>query len=256
MPEMPCACCGKSFVPAIKEAPRCHRLLCGDATQAADVTRVLGGAKPALMVTDPPYGVDYDPAWRARAGINQSDGKMGPVLNDDRHDWSQAYALAGADVLYVWHGGVHAGKVQESLERCGFQIVSQIIWSKDHFALSRGDYHWQHEPCWYAVRQGTSHNWQGARDQATVWEIARAEDAGHGHSTQKPLECMARPIRNSSQAGDVVYDPFLGSDTTLVACERLGRVGEAVELSPAYVAVALQRLTDMGLEPYLASQGD
>ncbi|XWQ69161.1 DNA methyltransferase [Sinorhizobium meliloti] len=107
--------------------------------------------------------------------------------------------------------------MQASLEACGFQIRSQIIWAKDRFALSRGDYHWQHEPCWYAVRQ--KGNWCGDRSQSTLWTIPSRDDSGHGHSTQKPVEAMRRPMQNNSSAGQAVYDPFVGSGTTLIAAE-------------------------------------
>jgi len=144
------------------------------------------------MVTDPPYGVDYDPEWRAEAGVNKNRLKMGEVSNDHRADWREAWELFKGPVAYVWHAGRYASTVQSSLEAVGFEIRSQIIWSKDRFALSRGHYHWRHEPCWYAVR-GSAH-WMGDRSQNTPWNIKSREDSGHGHSTQKPVECMRRPI--------------------------------------------------------------
>lgn len=124
-----------------------HRILCGDACNAQDVERLLSGVKPNLMVTDPPYGVDYDPHWRAEAGVNNNRKKMGEVVNDERADWRQAYDLFPGAVAYVWHAGKYASEVQRSLEASGFEMRAQIIWAKDRFALSRGDYHWQHEPC-------------------------------------------------------------------------------------------------------------
>src|SRR5262249_37864416 len=147
-----------------------HRLLCGDATAAADVARVLDGAEPRLLVTDPPYGVSYDPAWRHRCYPGQRTA-IGAVTHDDEADWAAAFALFRGDVAYVWHAGIHAGTVAASLHRTGFAIRSQIIWAKQHFVLSRGDYHWQHEPCWYAVRRGASAHWQGDRTQGTVWSV-------------------------------------------------------------------------------------
>lgn len=123
-----------------------HRLLCGDSTVVTDVDRVLGAVKPLLMVTDPPYGVDYDPGWRNETGAAKTK-RTGKVLNDDRADWRDAWALFPGDVAYVWHGALHAATVAESLQDCGFTIRSQIIWAKERLVLSRGDYHWQHEPC-------------------------------------------------------------------------------------------------------------
>jgi hypothetical protein len=123
-----------------------HRLVCGDSTDPETVARALGGARPHLMVTDPPYGVEYDPAWRGETK------RTGRVLNDDRADWRAAWALFPGEVAYVWHGALHAAIVAESLAACGFAIRSQIIWAKDRLVMGRGHYHWQHEPCWYAVK--------------------------------------------------------------------------------------------------------
>jgi hypothetical protein len=123
--------------------------------------------------------------------------------------------------IRAWHAGLHAAEVEASLRATGFVPRAQIVWTKDRFALSRGDYHWQHEPCWYAVREGCASRRSDDRSQSTVWAVAAREDAGHGHGTQKPVEVMARPIRNHN--GAEVYDPFLGSGTTLIAAEQLGR---------------------------------
>jgi DNA modification methylase len=219
-----------------------HRLVCGDATSAAEVAMCIGaGAKPHLMVTDPPYGVDYDPAWRARAGVNLNKAKLGKVANDDRADWREAWALFPGDVVYCWHGALHAAEVAASLVTSGFEIRAQIIWAKDRLVLSRGDYHWQHEPCWYAVRKGKTHQWAGDRSQTTLWSIPAREDEGHGHSTQKPVECMRRPMENNSCPGDGVYDPFVGSGTTIIAAEMTGRRCTALEINPAYVDVVVLR---------------
>lgn len=230
-----------------------HRLLCGDSTKTEEVARLWAGVAPdtlpLLMVTDPPYGVNYDAEWRLEAGINKNQSKMGKVTNDERADWTPAWLLFPGDVAYVWHAGIHASVVDASLTAASFEIRSQIIWAKERFALSRGHYHWAHEPCWYAVRKGAKSHWNGARDQSTLWAINAREDDGHGHSTQKPLECMRRPMVNHS--GNV-YDPFLGSGTTICAAELLKRTCFGVEIDPGYVAVILQRLSDMGLKPVLA----
>ena len=219
-----------------------HRLLCGDSTKREDVGRVMGGEKAEMMVTDPPYGVEYDPTWRAEAGVNKNQGKMGAVKNDDVADWSPAWKLFNGDVAYVYHADRMSATVQASLESAGFIIRAQIIWAKDRMAMSRGDYHWQHEPCWYAVRQDGKGPSNDDRTQTTLWNIPARDDAGHGHGTQKPLECMARPIRNHTFG--TIYDPFLGSGTTMVACENLGRKCRGIEISPDYCAVILQRMKD------------
>jgi DNA modification methylase len=194
------------------------------------------------MVTDQPFGTRYDPAWRNKAGVS-STARIGVVQNDHKADWSETWALFPGVVAYVWHAGVHARTVAESLEACGLQIRSQIIWAKPRFVLSRGDYHWQHEPCYYAVRKGASGHWQGARDQSTVWQIAAAgdEDEATIHGTQKPVECMRRPILNNSARGDLIYEPFAGSGSTLIAAESVGRVCLALEIDPRYCDVIIQR---------------
>jgi DNA modification methylase len=216
-----------------------HRLVCGDSTDPRPVEVALSGVRPHLMATDPPYGVDYDPAWRNRAGLGSSQ-RVGKVENDHRADWREAWALFPGDVAYVWHGALHAAMVAESLTSCGFDIRAQIIWAKDRLVLGRGHYHWRHEPCWYAVR-GNGH-WYGDRKQTTLWEIAsRGQDAETVHGTQKPVECMKRPIENNSSPGQAGYEPFCGSGTTIIAAEMTGRACHAIELSPAYVDVAVQR---------------
>jgi DNA modification methylase len=139
----------------------------------------------------------------------------------------------------------------EALVATGFEIRMQIIWAKPHFPIGRGNYHVQHEPCWYAVRKGNTAHWQGDRKQTTLWEIANrtafkggmdgVEDNWSGHSTQKPVECMRRPIENNSAGGDAVYDPFVGSGTTIIAAEMTGRACRALEINPAYVDVAVLR---------------
>lgn len=227
-----------------------HRIICGDSTSADVVAKVLGPVKPHLMVTDPPYGVEYDPAWRGEA--KTSDGKRvslgvhakGKVLNDDNADWSEAWALFPGDVAYVWHAGNMAHTVAESLISNGLNIRAQIIWNKSNMVISRGDYHPKHEPCWYAVRKGSVGHYVGGRKQTTVWDIDKPQKSETGHGTQKPVECMKRPIENNSSPGQAVYEPFSGSGTTIIAGEMTGRHIYAIELSPAYVDVAIKRWQD------------
>jgi DNA modification methylase len=216
-----------------------HRIVCGDSTDANLVGALLSGASPQLMVTDPPYGVKYDPEWRHRLGVNKSD-KRGKIRNDERADWSAAWSLFPGDIAYVWHGALHAGTVADSLIKTGFTIRAQIVWAKERLVMSRGDYHWQHEPCWYAVRK--KGNWTGDRKQTTLWSIPTGgQDAETRHSTQKPVECMRRPMLNNSDPGQAVYEPFLGSGTTLMAAQSTGRVCYGVEIDPLYVDVAIRR---------------
>jgi DNA modification methylase len=235
-PEEPVSCPGDLWVLGK------HRVLCGDSTDGIGVRRLLDGAVPDLTVTDPPYGVEYDANWRNEAAekglIAHADRRVGVVANDDRIDWSEAFSLVPSSVIYCWHAGWHASTVQRSLEDSGYEVRSQIILAKSRFAISRGHYHWQHEACWYAVRKGATAHWVGDRSQTTLWEIALDANVDGGHSTQKPVECMERPIRNHE--GDV-YDPFLGSGTTLIAAERQGRRCYGVELNPAYVDVIVRR---------------
>ena len=253
-----------------------HRLACGDSTSKEAVTRLLAGATPHLMVTDPPYGVEYDASWRmGLKGGEKGNAAIGKVLNDDRADWRDAWRHFPGDVAYVWHAGSHAKEVHESLVACGFVVYAEIVWAKSQMVISRGHYHSQHEPCLYAVRKGRHGHWQGDRkqktvwrllsdvlrpdelcfvradspdlvhaisgDASTVWEIPKPQKSETGHSTQKPVECMARPMRNNSRLGESVYEPFSGSGTTIIAAEQTGRTCYAMELSPAYVDVAVKR---------------
>lgn len=221
-----------------------HRLLCGDATSAEDVARLLDGAEPALMVTDPPYGVDYDPDWRndaAQAGAKSmgppTGRAVGRVQNDDTASWPEAWQLFTGAIAYVWHGALNSTVVAADLAAAKLGIRAHIIWAKSHVVINRGHYHWQHEPCWYAVRNGKTAGWIGDRSQSTLWQIDVVKnDTGHG--TQKPVECMERPIRN--HRGNV-YDPFVGTGTTIVAAERARRICYAMDIDPRYCDVAVQR---------------
>lgn len=258
-----------------------HRLLVGDSTKKEDVERLFGSTKPFLMVTDPPYGVNYDASWRIDVVNDGKSGDMaiGKVENDDIADWTPTWELFlknGGVVCYIWHAGIHSPTVADSLYASGFELRNLIVWAKDRIAISRGNYHHQHEPCWYGVKKGENARftedrtqstlWKNiqdvvrpgelvfvAKDQArkiyairgdrsTLWQIPKPLKSETGHSTQKPLECMARPIRNHDS--EEVYDPFLGSGTTMVACQNLNRKCRGLEISPGYCAVILQRMTD------------
>jgi DNA modification methylase len=217
-----------------------HRLLCGDSTKAEDVARLMDGKKAGMMVTDPPYGVNYDPEMRETAK------SVGKIANDDRASWRDAWNLFGGDVAYVWHASLFTSVVLADLEAVGLRRVSMIIWKKPYATFSMANYHWQHEPCWYCVRPSGSRNWVGSPKESTVWDMTQPKDpygrSGEDktpHPTQKPVEAMARPMRNHDHK--IVYDPFLGSGTTLVAAEQLGRTCYGMEISPAYCDVIVKR---------------
>jgi DNA modification methylase len=258
-----------------------HKILCGDSTSAEVVARLLGDDKPHLMVTDPPYGVNYDASWRAESinGGKTGDMATGKVMNDDIADWTATWELFfqhGGVVCYIWHADKQSSTVADSIFASGFELRNLIVWAKDRLSISRGNYHHQYEPCWYAVKKGESAKftedrtqstlWKNIQDvtrpdelifvakdearkiyaisgdRSTLWQIPKPTKSETGHSTQKPVECMARPIRNHDS--EFVYEPFSGSGTTIIACEQLGRKCRAIEISPAYVAVAIQRWAD------------
>ena len=227
-----------------------HRLLCGDATEPEQVEALIGAEQAALMATDPPYGVGVDHSWRDGLRQPRGSARTATLLNDDRADWSAAYRLTDAPVAYLWHSALHATETFAALVAAGFQVRQQLIWVKQVLALSRSHYQWQHEPCWYAVRKGANANWQGGRKQTTVWEAASpigaygdktGEDAVTAHPTQKPLELFTRPILNHTAPEAIVYEPFAGSGTCLIAAEKTGRRCFAIELDPAWCDVIRDR---------------
>jgi DNA modification methylase len=163
------------------------------------VKALFAGAVPQLMVTEPPYGVEYDPEWRHRRGVNNS-ARKGKIRNDEIADWTPTWDLFPGEIAYVWHGALRSTIVAESLAKSRFAIRAQIIWAKERLAMSQGDYHWQHEPCRYAVRK--KGHWTGDRKQTTLWIVGSGgQDAETKHATQKPVECMRRPMLSNSSPG-------------------------------------------------------
>lgn len=239
-----------------------HRIICGDSTAGDVVARLLGDRRPKLMVTDPPYGVSLDSEWRDRAGINKA-GPAEPsymkhrteghtqttISGDTIADWSHAFELVPSlQIVYVWHATSHLIEVAQGLQRIGFELRQQLIWSKTTAAMSRSAYNWQHEPCWYAVRKGKTANWQGSKDQTTIWVAASpkmimggSDEEKFDHPTQKPVELMRRPILNHTKRGELVFEPFLGSGTTLAAAEVTERVCLGIELDPKFTDVVVLR---------------
>jgi DNA modification methylase len=238
-----------------------HRVLCGDATDAEAVSRLLDESKPFLMVTDPPYGIELDSEWRDRAGLNgrgpaepsylkhRSKGHRETSFSGDtRADWSDAFALVPSlQVAYVWHASVFTREVLNGLERIGFLYPQQIIWNKGRTVLTRTHYWYQHEPCWYVRKKNAP--WYGkAGENSTIWDspspkfiMGGSDEEKFDHPTQKPVELMRKPILNHTKPGESVYDPFLGSGTTLAAAEVTGRVCYGLDLDPKYADVVVER---------------
>jgi DNA modification methylase len=230
-----------------------HRLMCGDSTKAEDVARLMGGEKASCMWTDPPYGVGYvgktkDALTMQNDGAgNLSELLMAALTNADK-------ILIGSAPFYIAHP---AGALQvvflRVVEAIGWRIHEQLIWVKDSMVLGHSDYHYKHEPILYGWTSGGGRagrgnhegsHWYGDNSRVTVFEIPRPK-ASEEHPTMKPVELVEAHVGNSSRIDEVIYDPFLGSGTTIIACERLGRKCRAIEISPAYCAVAIQRWAEM-----------
>jgi DNA modification methylase len=241
--------------------PHQHRILCADATSPDAVAHLLGNRQPILMITDPPYGIELDSEWRDRAGLNGC-GAAEPsylkhrtpghtettISGDTRADWSEAFELVPSlQVAYVWHASVFTCEVLAGLLRIGFLYAQQIIWNKGRTVLTRTHYWYQHEPCWYVRKKNAP--WFGkAGENSTIWDspspkfiMGGSDEEKFDHPTQKPVELMRRPVLNHTKRKELVYDPFLGSGTTLVAAELTERVCLGIELDAKYVDVAVTR---------------
>jgi DNA modification methylase len=221
----------------------------------------LGDAKPFLLITDPPYGIELDSEWRDRAGLNgcgpaessymkhRTEGHTETTISGDtRADWSEAYALVPSlEVGYVWHASKFTREVLDGLLRIGFDHHQQIIWNKGRTVLTRTLYWFQHEPAWFVRKKNAP--WYGkAGENSTIWDspspkfiMGSSQEQKWDHPTQKPMALMTKPILNHTLPGEAVYDCFLGSGTTLIAAEQTGRVCYGVELDPKYVDVIVHR---------------
>jgi DNA modification methylase len=239
-----------------------HRLICGDCTDAEVVARLLGDAKPLLLVTDPPYGIELDSEWRDRAGLNscgpaeasymkhRTEGHHETTISGDtRADWSAAFELLPSlQVAYCWHASRFTREVLNGLERIGFLYPQQIIWNKGRVVLTRTLYWFQHEPCWFVRKKNAPWYGKPGSENSTIWDspspkfiMGGSDEEKFDHPTQKPVELMRKPIRNHTLPGEAVYDCFLGSGTTLLAAEQMGRVCYGCELDPKYVDVIIRR---------------
>jgi site-specific DNA-methyltransferase (adenine-specific) len=218
-----------------------HRLLCADSTQAATYATLMAGEQAHMLLTDPPYNVAYQGGTEERLTI----------ANDDMDDASYrrflADALGGATAVlapggafYVWHADTYGGIVRAACDTVGLPVRQCLIWKKNSLVLGRQDYQWIHEPCLYGWKPGASHRWLGDRAQTTVVEYDKPKRNAE-HPTMKPVELLTHLVQNSSAAGDIVLDPFGGSGSTLIACQRTGRKSRLVELDPRYCDVIVRR---------------
>jgi len=252
-----------------------HRILCGDCTNPEGVNRLLGERKPFLMVTDPPYGIELDSEWRDRAGLNgcgpaepsylkRTEGHRNTSISSDtRADWSEAFALVPSlEVAYVWHASKFTREVLDGLLRIGFLHHQQIIWNKGRTVLTRTHYWFQHEPCWYVRKKNAP--WFGkAGENSTIWDspspkfiMGGSKEAKFDHPTQKPLELMRKAIANHTVRGEAVYDPFLGSGTTLIAAEVSECICYGIDIDPKYVELTVLRWQEFtGKEATLEGDG-
>jgi DNA modification methylase len=225
-----------------------HRLMCGDSTADADVERLFAGEKASLLATDPPYLVDYDGGERAATKGNK--GKIKKHW-DDYHDPETSVEffkqfiraalphLASKTPIYQWHATIRQHLVMQAWRETGLHLHQTIVWVKPRAVLTRSHYMWMHEPCFYGWVEGQQPDRKPPANAKTVWEIGGEND--NLHPTQKPLEVFLRPIEYHTDLGDVVYEPFLGSGTQVIAAEKLSRRCFAMEQEPHYVDVAVMR---------------
>jgi DNA modification methylase len=230
-----------------------HLLLCGDSTKPEDVARVMDGNRACLMNTDPPYGIDYVQLKKGIPGFTIGGGGA-DIANDDKTDGPALQAflelmirtavphLSTTCAFYFWHPMLTQGTFfAAAAAAADILIHRQIIWVKPGFVLTRsGQYHWKHELCFYGWVKGHPCPWYGPKNQTSVWECGRDDDAGQ-HPTQKPVELFRRPIQNHCKPGAVIYEPFSGSGSQLIAAQQLDVSCRAIELSPRYVQVAIDR---------------
>ena len=230
-----------------------HRVLCGDVTKPADVAKLMGDSRARLCHCDPPYSVNYNRKNRpVSSKAKKTSGATERIRNDDltpkRYEaWfgkvikALAEAMMPGAPFYIWNSHRNFGLMHDLLTSHKFKISSVITWAKESFAPSFGDYNEQTEFCLYGWKGGARHNWYGPKNESTLWSIRRDRTDLYRHPTQKALELAQRAIRNSSKRGDIVFDPFLGSGTTLIAAARLGRKSFGMEIEPKYCDCVVRR---------------
>lgn len=215
-----------------------HVVICGDSTDPATYEKLLEGTKANLVVTDPPYNVNVEET----AGKIQNDN----MPDEDFYKFLLAAFkamhenLADDGSIYVFHADLQGVNFRRAFKDAGFYLSGCCIWKKNSLVLGRSPYQWQHEPCLYGWKQKGKHEWYSDRKQTTIWEYDRPK-ASKDHPTMKPIQLMAYPIRNSSMTNGIVLDPFLGSGSTLMACDQINRVCRGIELDPKFVDVEVKR---------------
>jgi DNA modification methylase len=215
-----------------------HRLLCGDAAQRADLDTVLAGEPSRMVFTDPPYNVAYEGKTSRKLRL-ANDALGGQFQEFLRQACTQLMEVCRG-AIYICMSSAELHTLHQAFTAAGGHWSTFLIWGKNHFTLGRADYQRQYEPILYGWPQGAEHYWCGARDQSDLWCVARPV-ANREHPTMKPVELVERAVQNSSQVGDIVLDPFAGSGTTLIACERLKRRARLIELDARYADVICQR---------------
>ncbi|MDB4928512.1 MAG: methylase family protein [Myxococcaceae bacterium] len=229
-----------------------HRLLCGDSTRPDDVARLMGGERARWMWTDPPYGVDYRRATRDGLRVANDDAAGLPMLLEGAFAGANL-ALADGAPIYVAHPtGPRSIDFARAFEGAGWKWHQSLVWVKHHFVVGWCDYQPRHEGLMYGWKGGRRRFWYGGRARSTVLEHPKPQRSP-GHPTTKPTSLVAQCLLNSSLPGDVGYEPFAGSGTTLDAAEETGRLCRAIELQAPFVAVALERLARRGLTPRRAA---
>ena len=220
-----------------------HRVLCGDSTTVDAVARLCGATLAGMVFTDPAYGVGYDGGTTVREKLkgDETTALYGPCCK-----MATRYSMPEA-TLYLWHAGVKgiAAAAAAAAAAAGYKIRCEIVWNKNlaQFGSLSSQYKQKHEPCYYCFKRGRVANWYGPTNEVTVWDCDRAQ-VNEFHPTQKPVALAERAIGNSSKAGDVVLDLFLGSGSALIACEKTGRICYGLELAPEYVDVIVRRWQD------------
>ncbi len=220
-----------------------HRVYCGDATQLEAIEKVMAGGLADMVFCDPPYGVAYGssaPARRERQKKRIANDDLGVAFGEFLCKASANFLSVTKGAVYICMSSSELHTLQKAFTTAGGHWSTFVIWAKDRFTLGRSDYQRQYEPMLYGWREGTDHFWCGARNQGDVWFVNKPQ-ANVLHPTQKPVELVERAIRNSSKSRDTVLDPFAGSGTTLIACEKHGRQARLVELEPKYVDVVVRR---------------